>query len=1081
LHYIIIRLVDPKDLNRSVNDLPESLTTLMECPKPSKQPVSSLHRAFGLFSEQEIPITLHQDEYAWLFARTLIREQSSGVDVAGDIEGNQVMQVPVWSAYNSLINDVLPVTRVGAPPLLAAPAHEWNTLLTVLMQARNISTKIVGSERKTVISLDMGLYLPAKKLQMARDDLGHLILRPGELHIVMAMLRTIGAYMENSGLDMCWTESELYGPSTVKQILDGNHVKRGQRAHMTTLQALFMLYLEAFCKVPETHLVLQNVVKELADACTNGTKAQVQKAHANMTNRIQSHGILERMSEFDAAQCQNPMFVVMRQYMRMVMEMLAFIRAVRTGDWGLHLAALEMFTAYFFAHDRYNYARMIPLYLAEMASLSESDPEIYEEFQQGNWIVNKNAQVAFCAVGADHALEHINRSMKVSGGLVGITLNESARAKFFLIAPELARLAEQANTLAGLSSNHSRHHHNLTAADIQREEKRIEQLTSTIKIFTNPFSDHTDLFNLVTKVVMTENAKKDLCQQRDIGRQLFECYVKDRIQSGKVNLWATMKKRKLLTWKSSGKTAKLSTPDKIVELQEDRSLFARMMMVCKSRPEIDIKEAVGQYEFSIVPRSLFAADGTMLHCSLKSSLMGILEKLHDNSTANANEDQQTATRVKVSIVDAMAEVQSLDKPEWIRNCSQLAEHFNNRIFHKYNDCDEVRVIFDRYDLPTSLKAATRDKRQSGQVPIYYRITDTTQIAKVPMKKLLSHIKTKMELTAYLGGKLIEYGENNGKQLVVAYGCEYQATHKDVQYLRSNQEEADTKMILHAVDASRHGATEVNIHSPDTDVFILAIRRYTELCEHTLFVTGRGLNHRVIPLKPIVQALGNAKTAALPAFHALSGADNTGIFAGRGKLVCWKAFQAADTHVISALCNLGTTVMPCQDTITDIEKFVCQLYQPKTNITTVKELRWFLFRKKQAQSDRLPPTQAALYEAILRSHYQLMVWNNDIVPNPQLPSPQNYGWKMDEDHWLPVMTKLPPAPEAIIQLVKCGCVKERCSTNRCQCRKAGLSCTDLCTCSDTESCENGQEDEEDNVLESGGDDDDDDSDGFDELQ
>ncbi|KAK3733482.1 hypothetical protein QZH41_007067 [Actinostola sp. cb2023] len=729
---------------------------------------------------------------------------------------------------------------------------------------------------------------------------------------------------------------------------------------------------------------------------------------------------------------------------------------------------------------RYNYARMIPLYLAEMASLSESDPEIYEEFQQGNWIVNKNAQVAFCAVGADHALEHINRSMKVSGGLVGITLNESARAKFFLIAPELARLAEQANTLAGLSSNHSRHHHNLTAADIQREEKRIEQLTSTIKIFTNPFSDHTDLFNLVTKVVMTENAKKDLCQQRDIGRQLFEAYVKDRIQSGKVNLWSTMKKRKLLTWKSSGKTAKLSTPDKIVELQEDRSLFARMMMVCKSRPEIDIKEAVGQYEFSIVPRSLFAADGTMLHCSLKSSLMGILEKLHDNSTANANEDQQTATRVKVSIVDAMAEVQSLDKPEWIRNCSQLAEHFNNRIFHKYNDCDEVRVIFDRYDLPTSLKAATRDKRQSGQVPIYYRITDTTQIAKVPMKKLLSHIKTKMELTAYLGGKLIEYGENNGKQLVVAYGCEYQATHKDVQYLRSNQEEADTKMILHAVDASRHGATEVNIHSPDTDVFILAIRRYTELCEHTLFVTGRGLNHRVIPLKPIVQALGNAKTAALPAFHALSGADNTGIFAGRGKLVCWKAFQAADTHVISALCNLGTTVMPCQDTITDIEKFVCQLYQPKTNITTVKELRWFLFRKKQAQSDRLPPTQAALYEAILRSHYQLMVWNNDIVPNPQLPSPQNYGWKMDEDHWLPVMTKLPPAPEAIIQLVKCGCVKERCSTNRCQCRKAGLSCTDLCTCSDTESCENGQEDEEDNVLESGGDDDDDDSDGFDEL-
>ena len=36
---------------------------------------------------------------------------------------------------------------------------------------------------------------------------------------------------------------------------------------------------------------------------------------------------------------------------------------------------------------------------------------------------------------------------------------------------------------------------------------------------------------------------------------------------------------------------------------KDRSLFARMMMVYKSRPEIDIKETVGQYEFSVVPRS----------------------------------------------------------------------------------------------------------------------------------------------------------------------------------------------------------------------------------------------------------------------------------------------------------------------------------------------------------------------------------------------------------------------------------------------------------------------------------------------
>ena len=78
---------------------------------------------------------------------------------------------------------------------------------------------------------------------------------------------------------------------------------------------------------------------------------------------------------------------------------------------------------YFFAQDMLNYAHMIPVYLAEMKIVKETDPEIYQEFQNGNWVVNKNAMVAFCAVGADNAPEHINRSMKVSGGWIGITPN----------------------------------------------------------------------------------------------------------------------------------------------------------------------------------------------------------------------------------------------------------------------------------------------------------------------------------------------------------------------------------------------------------------------------------------------------------------------------------------------------------------------------------------------------------------------------------------------------------------------------------------------------------------------------------
>ena len=47
----------------------------------------------------------------------------------------------------------------------------------------------------------------------------------------------------------------------------------------------------------------------------------------------------------------------------------------------------------------------------------------------------------------------------------------------------------------------------------------------------------------------------------------------------------------------------------------------------EDRPQIDIKEAVGTHEFTVAPRSMFSVDRSMLHCSLKSSLMCILEKL----------------------------------------------------------------------------------------------------------------------------------------------------------------------------------------------------------------------------------------------------------------------------------------------------------------------------------------------------------------------------------------------------------------------------------------------------------------------
>lgn len=85
-----------------------------------------------------------------------------------------------------------------------------------------------------------------------------------------------------------------------------------------------------------------------------------------------------------------------------------------------------------------------------------------------------------------------------------------------------------------------------------------------------------------------------------------------------------------------------------------------------------------------------------------------------------------------------------------------------------------------------------------------------------------------------------------------------------------------------------------------------------------------------------------------------------------------------------------TVTPTADTMAVIEKFVCQLYLPKNTFTKVSFDGGYFERNKPNQKGYLQQ-RAALHEAILRTPYQVMIWNNDTVPNPnpELPLPEDW--------------------------------------------------------------------------------------------
>jgi len=111
----------------------------------------------------------------------------------------------------------------------------------------------------------------------------------------------------------------------------------------------------------------------------------------------------------------------------------------------------------------------------------------------------------------------------------------------------------------------------------------------------------------------------------------------------------------------------------------------------------------------------------------------------------------------------------------------------------------------------------------------------------------------------------------------------------------NQEEADTRMLLHESHAAQHGHHAILIRTVDLDVVVLSVSLAQELqSEDQLWLAfGTGQSFRYLAAHEIAAGLGRGKACALPMFHALTGCDTMSSFARRGKKTACE--DTARTH------------------------------------------------------------------------------------------------------------------------------------------------------------------------------------------
>ena len=113
-------------------------------------------------------------------------------------------------------------------------------------------------------------------------------------------------------------------------------------------------------------------------SCQEGKYGELGAHHKDFLSAMITEEFQEKLQNFNGMlEPQQPMFKFANDYIKFVKCILMFLRATREGNWKLHLESLKALSKYFFAHDRLNYARMVPLYLAQMELLESSDPDIH--------------------------------------------------------------------------------------------------------------------------------------------------------------------------------------------------------------------------------------------------------------------------------------------------------------------------------------------------------------------------------------------------------------------------------------------------------------------------------------------------------------------------------------------------------------------------------------------------------------------------------------------------------------------------------------------------------------------------------
>ena len=938
-----------------------------------------------------------------------------------------------------------------------SPPSDMSTVYTTLKRTKD-AINALGFDNSPVV-FDMGLLTKALEITWSRpQELSGVIPCDGGMHLLMSLFAGIGQLFGDAGLLQLLHESGVYAPGTAQHILSGKDFDRAVRALKIVDEALnnrFMHQFHEWCN-QNGKPITEELTQHLSELhCLFGAEEQNEaaiKQAVDILLELLRTTVEPLIAEFrEVGRLKSPTFRLWDDFLqRIMLPLKVFLVATRNGDWEAHQAAKLSFLPVLFASNRSVYARYMPVLLLMMQRLPD---EIKTAFENGQFVA-KLTKGTFNAVWLDYTLETTaNKSLKGNGGIIGLTLRGRALERWFLSRPITAKYAGTFTTqLRKANGNENKEcHHLATTSEKKKWNTDVQKMMDMFKeSYVDPFavsSPPVHLVNFATGVVASHDIEQSLISSLDKGQELVEKFVEERCvvqEDGKTqkSFYAPLTRSRVKTMSDMNKT--ISVKGKKVGMNGE-AMYVRLLAI-NSKKKVPASRVMS-FENSPVPLSIFQDDGTMIGADRKADFLHKLEGLIPGRKITA------INGADAIIFDAHAVIKALPAPNssFTHTFEDMAKGFVRYILNHSDGITQIHVVFDKYE-QNSTKNATREKR--GMSDITYHITQNGRVPK-NWDLFLKSGSNKSNLAKFYSLYMCEYvgSSLDNDETIYISGGEGDRAMKiskdeavEVPSLRSNMEEADGRIILHAVVAADNGADTIIVSSPDTDVCVMLVHhRQAIAAERIFFLTGKdskNISHqRYIPVHKIYDKLSPDEKAILLSVYCLSGCDTVSSFYGHGKAT---AFRVMKKHAskLKALALLGESPYLSQDTEDACIAFVGSMYG-KVDCKSLNTLRCEK-AVKSIVAKKLPPTQDSFHLHVLRALFQLLIWRNAVVGVHDLPEPTDYGFEVDGDMLRPkLMSQSLAAPELLNEII-CICPRNSCHTG-CVCLNNEQSCTAACDC------------------------------------